>query len=328
MPVFHSFLIISTLSIVLIGFMPGLILPLAILWGATLVAAGVYLHKKKLLLLYLINIITLFGLGVLGGAVVLQALQFLLLEMTFFGAAAMVMGWLANRGQDYYQVQKWGMLVAVIGVSLFLGIVYLGSGQIGTGEMERQLNQAYEETLEIYEESGALEKYEERGFSREDLDKSFQHFSQLIIRNLPAIFYLQAILAVFFMLLLGAFWSKRSGTSRLIRKPYSEEVMPWQLVWVFIFGLALCLGGKDRLLWVYYSGTNLLVVMTVISMYYGVAAVIYQLRRSWESTRKWLGAALIILSVVFIPSAVIFFSVMGLFDALLDYRRLRIQKEE
>lgn len=282
MPIFHSFLIISTLSIFLIGFMPALILPLAILWGATLVAAGVYLPKRKLGLLYLINISTLFGLYFLGGGM-LQALEALLLEMAFFGAAAMVMGWLANRGQDYYQVQKWGMLVAVLGVSLFLGVVYLGTGQIGTGEMERQLNLVFEESLEVYEESGILDAYEERGLTRKDLEKGLQSFLMLIIKHLPAIFYLQAILAVFFMLFLGAFWSKRGSTNRLIRRPYREEVMPWQLVWIFIFGLALCLGGRGRLLWVYYSGTNILVVMTVISVYYGVAAVIYQLRRSREN---------------------------------------------
>jgi len=47
---------------------------------------------------------------------------------------------LANMGKGYYPVQKWGMATAVIGVTLFILMIYFSTGQIGIQEMEKQLN--------------------------------------------------------------------------------------------------------------------------------------------------------------------------------------------
>ena len=105
--------------------------------------------------------------------------------------------------------------------------------------------------------------------------------------------------------------------------------MPWQLVWVIIAGLALWLLGRaQQMNSLYYTGSNILVVMLPISVYFGLATVVFKLKQQKPVYQKWFTIILIILSIFFLPSAVIFFSIIGVFDALMDYRKLRLEKED
>jgi len=221
-----------------------------------------------------------------------------------------------------------GINAAVIGVTLFTLIIYFTTGQIGIQEMEKQLNIYWQENQQQFEQSGLIELYEERGISREELEDSIQHMVKSLARHLPAFYYLQAILAAFFMLLLAATLCHKAGLERLIKRPFKCEIMPWQLAWVVIAGLALWLLGRAQMNSLYYTGSNILVVMLPISMYFGLATVVFKLKQQQPVHQKWGTIALIILSILFLPSAVIFFSVIGVFDALLDYRKLRLEKED
>jgi uncharacterized protein involved in outer membrane biogenesis len=46
------------------------------------------------------------------------------------------------------------------------------------------------------------------------------------------------------------------------------------------------------------------------------------------TAQKIAALILIVLSIIFALSAIIFLALLGLFDSLLDYRKLRNQKEE
>ena len=111
-----------------------------------------------------------------------------------------------------------------------------------------------------------------------------------------------------------------------LKRPYDQEVMPWQLVWVVIAGLSLWLIGREEMSLVYYTGSNLLVVLVPIAVYFGLATVIYKLKQRKTSTRNWIITFLVIITVIFPLSAIIFLAVVGLFDSLLDHRKLRVEK--
>ncbi len=319
MPGFIKYLVITSILLLLMAGLSSLTLVMAIFWGGSLILAAVHLSWKQLLNLVLFNIILFYLLA--GGDVLFYCLA-------FFGLSALVMSWLVNRGQDYYQVQKWGMAAAVAGVTLFILVIYAATGQSGTGEMEKQLNFYLQESMEEFEDSGILELYEKQGIEREKLENSMEDMVETMARYLPAIYYLQAILAAFFMLFLPAFLYRRADLERLKKRPYTNEIMPWQLAWVVIIGLALWLLGRAEMNNLYYAGSNLLVVMLPVSVYYGLSAVLFKLKQQQAVSRKWYAIALIILSIFFLPSAVIFFSIIGVFDALLDYRKLRLEKED
>jgi hypothetical protein len=134
-------------------------------------------------------------------------------------------------------------------------------------------------------------------------------------------------MAVFFMLFLASFRCQKRNLNRLIRKPFDQEIMPWQMAWAVILGLALWLWGRDQLSTIYYIGSNILLLTVPIGLYYGLAAVVYKIRQYKQRTRRIMVIVLAVLSLLFTASAIIFFTVIGLFDSLLDYRRLRTKEE-
>ena len=160
------------------------------------------------------------------------------------------------------------------------------------------------------------------------MEDSISHMVKSFAWHLPAFYYLQAILAAFFMLFLAAILCHKAGLERLKKRPFKYEIMPWQLAWVVIAGLALWLLGRAQMNSLYYIGSNILVIMLPISVYFGLAAVAFKLKEQKPVHQKWITIILIILSVLFLPSATVFFSVIGVFDALLDYRKLRLEKED
>lgn len=317
MPAFFVFTVVTALTCFLMVGIPSLTFVLAILWGAALILGGVYLQKGQMLAIYAINIMVLYTIA---------GVSSVFFYLSFFGIAAFIMGVMVMKEKGYYDLQKWGIITAVVTVSLFIGIIYVNTDVIGMEEMEFQLNTYLEETMQTYEESGIMDFYEEQGISRTDIEQTFTGIINTMTKHLPAFYYLQAILAVFFMLILASYLSLKRDIKRLKKKPYAQEVMPWQLVWVVIAGLSLWLIGREEMSYIYYTGSNILAVVIPISIYFGIATVIFKLKQHKPSTRKWITLFMVILTVIFPLSAIIFFAVVGLFDSLLDYRKMRVEK--
>lgn len=333
----HSFvfyaLTTSILCFLLLA-VPALTLILAVVWGLLVVMAGLHHKPGYLWLMALLNGFSLMFYVALvhrnyGTALVLQEGAAALMAFgCFFGLAIYTMGFLAARGNGYYKIRAWGIAAVLVGVSIYLGWAYFIHGSIGVREMEAELNLRFDEAINTYESTGMLEVYAKQGISKQDLKATFKNLSHTVARHLPASYYLQGIVAVFFILITASFLSRRRKIDRLIRKPYLMETMPWVLAWVVIAGLAFCLWGYDQKNVYYYIGSNIIVIMAPITCYYGLAAVIYKLGEMNPNPRRWLMVVLILLSAVFLPSAIIFLSLFGVFDSLLDFRRLRLRRED
>jgi len=290
----------------------------AILWGSSLLIGALRLDARGLTVIIVLNVLIVSSLTGLNNTITL---------MGFFIVPAVVMSWWAGQGRDYYYVQRWGVISAVIGASLLLGWLYYTSGGLGMEQVEQQMEAQVEETIKYYEDSGLMELYEKQGLSSEEVKKALLSFMRAAVRHLPAFYYLQAIMAVFFMLFLASFWGQKRNLNRLIRKPFDQEIMPWQMAWVVIVGLVLWLWGRDQLSAIYYAGSNILLITVPIALYYGLAAVVYKVRRYQGRIRRVIAIVLVVLSLLFTASAIIFLTVIGLFDSLLDYRRLRAKEE-
>lgn len=310
--------LISSLLVSLLALLPSLAFIIAIAWGALLIRESLNYSQRQISLVFLLNFALLYAL--LGSSTCL-------FYAAFFGVPALIMCSLLSRRQTYYNVLKWGVAAAVIGVSLFLGFLYFNSGQLGTGEVEVKINNYVQDSLKAYEDSGFVDFYESRGLSRAEFEKNFKAMIQSVVKHLPALYYIQAIMEVYFMLLLASFLSRKSSDERLKRKAYTEEIMPWPLVWVLIVGLALWLWGRDEMGPLYYAGSNIMVVLTPIAVYYGLAVIIFEIKQFLPSKRKLFAILLIILSVFFPLSAIIFLSLMGLFDSLLNFRKIALKQE-
>jgi len=317
MAAFILFLLLSCSLVYMMAAWPFTALLTAIVWGAVLITAGLYLKRTHLIVLFLANIAVLYYAGGLVNTIYVMALC---------GLAMMIMSYMAWRGGNYYELQRGGVAIAVVGLSLFLGISYFETHDGWKQELQSELNTYLDQSMKSYEDSGLAQLYADQGITREDFLKSAKEVSQAIIQHLYAIFYLQVIITVFFALLLAVFINRKRADERLKKKPYRQEIMAWQLVWVIIAGLALCLWGNRQGTGLFYVGSNILVVLIPITVYYGLAAVIYKIGQMRETPRRWFTIIIVVLSTIFLPSALIFFSIFGMFDALLDYRKLRIVK--
>lgn len=319
MPGKFFFLAGTVIICFIMGLIPEFAMIFSIIWGTLLITAAIVLKKSQLLILFFINLIIL--LIIAGGS------NFIF-YFTFFGMSAFVTAILTAYKSDYYELQKWGTIFAVLGVSLFLLISYLLTGDIGISEMQQSLQTAAQESINTYKEMGLFETYEQMGISQSEMEESIKQTIAAITMHLPAIYYIQAIITVFFMIFFASYLTLKRDIQRLKRKPFSQEVMPWQLVWIVILAIGLWVWGRDELNYVYYAGSNILVVITPIAMYYGTSVLAYKIKQLNRSQRNLWISGLIFMALVFLPSAIIFLSMLGLFDALINLRRLPAKQEE
>ncbi len=288
---------------------PGLSMILAMMWGALLIAAGIHLDKPRLAALFLANITVLALLGGPGNLFYLLA---------FFGIPAMVMGFFAFRQQDYYHVRRYGVAALVAGVSLYLGALYYFNGaEYLTGQINEMVMQA----SGYYDAQGWARIYQEIGLTEEQFQQGLAAMAASLLHHLPAIFYVQGLLAVFLMLWLASVFTWKQLAIRLKKKPFAQELMPWELAWLVNLGLALGLYGWDERGLTYYTGSNVLVVMAVISFYYGLASLVFRLKQEQGRGRRWTLFLVIILALFFPLSALGFLCILGIFDSLLGLRK-------
>lgn len=318
---FWKFLLLSLLPVAVMSAVPALVFLLAVLWGAVVILSAFYLSRKQVFIIFIADMVLFYFMG---------GLINIAFYLSFIGIAVLIMAYLASRGRGYYELQKWGILTAVLSVSAFLGFLYITTGDIGIKEIEQEFTKNFAESIKAYEESDFSEIYARQGITKEKLEQEFMRITGIVARHLPAFYYLQAAVGVFFSLLLASIWSLRRGLIILKRKPFAEEVMPWQLVWIVILGLAFMLAGdrSGETSFLYYAGSNMLAIMFPVSVYYGTAALVYRIQNLPVSTRRWVIVFLLIATLLFSVSILVFAGLVGIFDALLDYRKINRLKED
>jgi len=308
---------ISSLACLVMSSLPSLAFVSSIVWGISLLLGGYLTSRKNMILIFGLNILLLYGLS---GS---SNLFFLLI----IGTPSFIMGLLLAGQKGYYELQKWGMLTAVLLTSLFMGLTYYNAGEFSIANIQAEYDQAINESVNLSADSEFLKFYEEQGISPEELRSTLTMVARWTIIHLPAYYCIKAILAVYLILILSSYISRKKKLPVLSRKPYREEKMPWQLAWVIIIALSLWLWGKDDMLNLYYLGSNMLVVAAPVTVYYGLAGITYQWSKSTSRGRRWI-LILLIINILILPlAAIIFIGLLGLFDSLLDYRKLDYKKE-
>ncbi len=313
---FYVFLA-STVACLIMSISPSLAFVGGIGWGMLLLLGGYFVSTGSLGLIFGANILLLYGLT--GNSI----LFFLLI----FGMPSFIMGLQLARQKGYYELQKYGLLAALLLVSIFLGLTYY-NGEDTLNNMQMVINDQIEESMQLYEDTGLIQLDEGQGVSREAMEKNLADLGHWVLMHLPAFYFLQAILAVFLVLSLSAFLARKKNLPVLRHKPFADEIMPWQFAWVIILGLILWLLGRDDLNNIYYIGSNLLLVAVPVAIYYGIASVTFWVKKISPYIRPWL-ILFFIINILFLPLAIILFlGAWGIFDALVDFRKLDPKKEE
>ncbi len=315
---FIKYVLGTILACLLLSEAPELYSIIIIVWGVLLLLSALDLSRGQLIIIHLLNLIVLFSLI---GA-----------EMTWYyiascGLSVFAMTIAIINGKKYYEVCRWGLLASIVGITIYIGGIYFVDGGFDTEGLKLELNHSFQDAIRVYEEQGVFERYGEYGISKETVSYDFKTLAEKAAEYLPSFFYIHALLNAFLIVYLTARFSKRKS-NKLIKKAFTQEIMPWELVWVVILSLALWLwGGKINSL-LYAVGSNTLIIMIPVAAYFGLSVACWWIK----NTRiKFFGIIMIVaimLSLLLFVSAFIFLALLGLFDALLDYRKLRSLKGE
>ncbi|MDD3363460.1 MAG: DUF2232 domain-containing protein [Syntrophomonas sp.] len=311
---------ISSGACLVMGRSPYLTFIAAIVWGVSLVIGGHFLNGKKLALVFGLNLLLLYGLTGNNG---------LFFALGFYGMPSFLMGYLLGRQKGYYELQKWGLVSAVLAVSLFIALAYYNVDQVQINSMQTEVEKYMQESLVISgDDSSFLKLYEEQGISQEEMKNSIALVARGLVMHLPAFYYLQVMLTVLIILNISTYISRKRSLPILMKRPFSEDIMPWQFAWGIIIALSLWLWGRDEMTALYYVGSNLLVILATVTVYFGFSGLAYRWVNMNPGSKKWILTIFIIVSLAFTLPAIIFIGLLGLFDSLLDYRKLRSKKEE
>ena len=318
MPAVLKPILITFLACLAVHFWPSAVFLWALIWGIAMLLAGYYLGLGRLLALFSSNALLLLLMG--GKSLTVELL-------VFYAIPVLIAAVLLNRGKSYYTILGWALLATVVSVGLYMGLSYIYLGNEGVNDLKTSINAIAQNSMEWADQSGFMQFYEQRGISRTEMKQAYTSLAHYMFIFTPAILCLQALIAVYLIIYLSSLWARKKKMMILVRNPFSEEIMPWQLSWVVIAGLACWLLGHDQMNWLYYSGANILAVLAPITIFYGFAQLGYWLKRWPAKNKKWIVSLIVLLSLVFTVPTIIFIGLIGLFDSLLDYRKLRRKKE-
>lgn len=281
--------------------------------------AGKALDKRQLGIMFAINVILL---------LLLSPLENFLFYIIIAGFTGLVIGYLNIENQDYYIIRKWAMLTMVIGVGLFAVAIFtnIGGGP-GKESVVIEMTNHIQSNLQKSLDAGLMDFYDKQGISRSSIEAAIKETANWTAHHIAALLYLQGLLAAFLILTIQTRILKKSNPGVLLKKPFSEEMMPWQLTWGVILGLAAWLWGRDSMNTLYYLGSNLLLVLAPISFYFGSAVLRHRYINIPDAKKKWAFMFLLIILFLSPQGLGIFVIMMGIFDSLLDYRKLNKDKE-
>lgn len=247
--------------------------------------------------------------------------------LIFYAIPILTAAALLKKKKSYYAVLGASILAALVSVLLYMGISYGYLGNEGIDNVKSGINLAADNSLAWAEQSGFMQFYEQRGISRDEIKQAYTDLAHLLLVFTPALLAIQAMLAAFLIVYGSSRLYRKKQLPGLERRPFREEIMPWQLAWVVIAGLACWLLGREQMNWLYYSGANILAVAFPVSIFYGCATIVYWLQRLPAKSKVWIVALVVLLGLFFSVPTIIFIGLTGLFDSLLDYRKVRRKKE-
>ncbi|HEX3011877.1 MAG TPA: DUF2232 domain-containing protein [Syntrophomonadaceae bacterium] len=316
MPAFILYLVLSCLTCLVMINVPSLIFIFALIWGVFLILIGLETNKLKLSAAFALNILLIWA-GSGSSTILIYAF--------FVGLPALVMGYIiteTNRG--YYDVLKAGLATAIITGVLLIGFIYIDTDT--AKQFNTKIDNYIKANLESYERSGIFELYDQQGIEKSQIEASFYKTAQAIVKHLPALYLLQAILLIVFTLYFASRLARYRGIHRLDKLPFTCEMMPWQIAWLVIGGLLFWLMGESGSN-LQLVGSNVLTVLAPISAFFGLSVIAYKLNLLKPSSKR-RGILILVILIIFLTiPAFIFLALLGLFDSLLDYRKLRTDKE-
>jgi hypothetical protein len=172
--------------------------------------------------------------------------------------------------------------------------------------------------LEQYRQTGILDAFKQQGITEIELKSLLERTINVIILVTPG---LASVLGLFVWGAVYYFFARWFPEPGRKYRPFTQWRIPWYAVWGMNLAVASYLLG-DQFLWLALRsfGINLMLVYGVIAVVLGSAIFIHYLKSPFLS--NFLKFLLIFTSFIYIQVTVVGLALLGLFDLVLNFRRL------
>ncbi len=184
------------------------------------------------------------------------------------------------------------------------------------------LEERIEESIRLYEQSGTIQAFEKQGLSRSEFEGYLRSAVPLYYRLLPALAGILGMLEIGLGYLVFRFSQRKyqKGT------PFALWRLPWYAVWLAIVGVSMYLGG-DYLSYeiLTVAGMNIMVIISAIAVILGISCAAYLFKHpKIPCLLYWVA---FIFAVFFTYYVVLVLLIIGLFDLVLNFRRIPEKNE-
>ncbi|KJS86976.1 MAG: hypothetical protein JM58_05510 [Peptococcaceae bacterium BICA1-8] len=266
------------------------------------------------------SIVAAFLVGVLAGPLVALFfyLQFMLMALAY--------GHLFKYKYNSGRILAVGTFVAALSTVLIIAITML-VGQVGLEQQKQALFETVDRTINIYEDYGMMQQFEDKGIGREELRTMLANMVQLFIRVLPALLIVGSVFTAITHFIVARIALKRLGHEIPKFPLFSEWHLPWYSIWGLIVGLSSYLLGDiyNQDIW-RILGQNIMITYGLILFVLGLSVIAYYIRKHQLS--RIVRLIIILMAVIMLNGFIISTIFIGMFDLVVDHRKLNKRKEE
>lgn len=271
------------------------------------------LRSGILVLLVTTILIMMFGTPLSGLALVLE-----------YGIVGLIYGYAFRNKLSVGKTLFYGCVATVIGTMLVILISFALTG-FSPDYLQSQAQEAMDMTMEMYEQMGLIEQLAERGLSEEQIQSTMQGLLTVIIYLIPGFMIVSSLSSAFLSFYVSRLVLKKMHISLPDIPPFKTWRIPWYYIWGFIaaFGLFL-LGDYAQIKAAKIIGQNVMLVYAPIFFVIGMAILNFYLNKF--NVGKPIRSLIVIMTLLNFPFAFMLFASLGMFDTLIDYRRLGERK--
>ncbi|MDO4281432.1 MAG: DUF2232 domain-containing protein [Peptococcaceae bacterium] len=244
-----------------------------------------------------------------------------------FALVGIVVGWMVTQHKRYGQIFGGAMLAQIGGMVVNMASQLAFSGFNVAAFLATYTN--LENTLmDNAKEMNVFTAMATQGISASEAEASFRQTLHTFIQVIPAVYF------VLFGIMAGILIFLVRWVCRSTRKPYVVPSPSWESiivpVWVivpFILAWVLILANRfinNEVLWI--CALNVMVIGAACMAVDGFSYIIARLKLRQRSQIWQL--AFLLLAFLMSWYLIIFFALVGIFDAIVDYRHLRHQEKE
>lgn len=234
------------------------------------------------------------------------------------GPVAVVYGLMFRRKLPAGRILLTGVVVTVIAEAVVLGLfLYFQRNVYHFGD---EINRQAQEAIEFYKKAGLLEMYAKQGYDEAAVRQLIENTIKLTKLLLPGTFIIAAAIKAVLTYIVSARVLERLGFGRFRLPPFSEWSLPWYASWVVMVGILLTLGGDYFTIPVLAAiGKNIVFICFPIFFIIGLAVCVHFFRRG--ALPGWVKVLLAVIALINLSGAIIFVTIIGIFDPLISFRK-------